>query len=148
MQPATADQGGGVGQVAPRDARGRAGDVAGVDGVADRDEPAVGGQHGPDHAQARRRGRRELLQRGDGVGHEPVLQQKVLGRVPHQPQLGADDHVAALVTALAQGREDRPGVAVEVADGEVELGEPDPDRRHATSLTGYPSVPLGAFTRS
>ena len=79
-----------------------------------------------DHGDAALGGRGHLGQGGQVVGHEPGLQQQVLGRVAGDRQLREDGHVGAGLLGDAEGRDDPLGVAAQVADDRIELAE-----RHA-----------------
>ena len=147
MDPARPEEHGRVGEPPARDPRARLGDVAGVDRRGELDEPRVRGEHGPHDPEDARRAPREALEGARGVRDEAVLQQEVLGRVADHGELGHRDEVAPLLGAVGEGAEDPLHVAVEVPDGEVQLGEPEPDRRHDLEPNGATCGALLGFTR-
>jgi hypothetical protein len=73
-----------------------------------------------------RRRRRQRIELGRRALDESGLEDQVLGRIADQLQLGKDDEVGAL-RLLTRG-EHRGGVAGDVADRLVELGEGDLER--------------------
>jgi hypothetical protein len=80
-----------------------------------------------DDVQARAVGQlgRQLAQ-GAGAGrHEGRAQQQVLGRVARQRQLGRQHQLGALRMGLAGSLGDQAGIAGQVADGGVDLGQGD-----------------------
>ena len=68
----------------------------------------------------------QALERGDVLGEEVVLQVEVLGRIARQAELGEEDGVGTLVAGTADPLVDQACIAVDVADGRVDLGERDP----------------------
>ena len=72
----------------------------------------------------------ELAEGGLVVGDEPGLHHEVLGRVAGDRQLGEGDDVAPGRVGPVVGVEQLGQVAVDVADGRVELGQRDPQHGH------------------
>ena len=65
---------------------------------------------------------------GSGVGcraDERGAEQEVLGRIARDRELGEDDELGAGGTRLGDPADDAVAVAVEVADGRVDLGQGD-----------------------
>jgi hypothetical protein len=50
-------------------------------------------------------------------------QQQILGRIAAQCQLGGEQHVSSQLQRLAGGIEDAPGIALNVTDSDVDLGD-------------------------
>ena len=80
----------------------------------------------------------ELGQRGLVVGDEAGLEHEVLGRVAGDRQLGEGDDVAAGGVGPVVGVDEQGEVAVEVADGRVELGQRDAQDGHVINATFGP----------
>ena len=80
----------------------------------------------------------ELAERGGVVGDETGLEHEVLGRVAGDRQLGEGDEVAPGCLRPLVGVGEQGEVAVEVADGRVELGQRDPNDRHGVNATFGP----------
>ena len=78
------------------------------------------------------RERTRNVREGVGAGaHEGRPQQQVLGRIAAQGQLRGQDEVRPLGMRTACGLDDLPGIALEVADGGVDLGQCDLHRHGA-----------------
>src|SRR5690606_7255463 len=107
-------------------------------------EVAAGVDEPDDHGALAGRGRHPV-ERPPVVGDEAGLQQQVLGRVAGQRQLGEDGQVAARLLGLPGGAQHALDVAVEVADGRVDLAERDADAGHGPP--GYGRVPTGTRRR-
>ena len=84
---------------------------------------------------------RQLLDRPAVGLDEVALQVEVLGRVAGHAELGEDRQVGALVAGPADPGGDLRGVAVDVADGRVDLGE---GYAHG-AVTTEVSPPVGAL---
>ena len=84
----------------------------------------------------------ELAERGPVVGDEPRLQHEVLGRVAGDRQLGEGDDVAARGLGPVVRVDQLGQVAVEVADGRVELGQRDSEHGHGRDATGRAGLRL------
>ena len=82
----------------------------------------------------------ELAEHGGVVGDEARLEHEVLRRVAGDRQLGEGDEVAARRVGAVVGVDEEGEVAVEVADGRVELGQRDPNDRHAINATFGPWI--------
>ena len=86
--------------------------------------------------------------RGDGgervlvVGHEAGLQHEVFRRIAGDGQFGEGHDVAARCLGLVVGGLDERHVAVEIADGWVDLGEGDAQAGHAPRLLGPHALPI------
>ncbi len=72
---------------------------------------------------------RDRLERIRGSAHEARAKQQVLGRVAGNRELGQEDEVGARAFRFADAVEDPLAVALEVADGRVDLRESQPHRR-------------------
>ena len=72
-------------------------------------------------------GRDDPLQLAQVVADEARLQQQVLGRIARQGQLREDHQVGALGARVADPLHDPVGVAHQVADDGVELGQGHPE---------------------
>ena len=92
-----------------------------------------------DHRRAAPGAGRELVERLGRLRDERRPQQQVLGRVAGDRQLGEDDEIAARGLRLLVGVEDPLGVAVEVADDDVDLGGSavPRSRSHSRSWPGH-----------
>ena len=78
---------------------------------------------------------RQALERGVAVAIETSAQQKIFGGVAAQRELGGKHHVRAGRARTFAVSEDLVGVAGEVADDTVDLGNRDlDDARHPASL--------------
>ena len=80
----------------------------------------------------------ELGEGGLVVGDEAGLEHQVLGRVAGDRQLGEGDDVAAGGVGPVVGVDEQGEVAVEVADGWVELGQGDAQDGHDINATFRP----------
>jgi hypothetical protein len=86
--------------------------------------------------------------RGDGrervlvVGHEAGLQHQVFRRIAGDGQFGEGHDVAARSLGLVVGGLDECHVAVEIADGGVDLGEGDAQAGHTPRLLGPHALPI------
>ncbi len=79
-----------------------------------------------DHADALRQFTQQALHGGITRGHEVGALDQVLRRIAAEGQFGKDDQVGLeAIDGLAGPVDDPGGVAFDVADGEVELGEGD-----------------------
>ena len=85
---------------------------------------------------------REPLERLDVRLGEVVLEIEVLGRVTGEGELGQDDEFRPRVAGVGDRRGDQPGVALDVADGGVDLGE-----RNRQSHWGVGSLAHSMFRR-
>ena len=114
--------------------------VGEVDLAVDRLHAAVGADRGgvvgvlgtlgePDDRDDVHRLGGDPLQRLAGIGEEVLLEQEVLRRVAGDRELGEEDDLGTRLPRLAQAREDLLGVAGDVADGGVELGQSDPHQQ-------------------
>jgi hypothetical protein len=65
----------------------------------------------------------ERAQRRAGVREEVLLQQQVLGRIAGQRQLREQDEIGLRLAGRADAVTDPVGVALDVADGGVDLTE-------------------------
>ena len=84
----------------------------------------------PDDGRAAAGAGGQLAERGLVVGDEPGLHHEVLGRVAGDRQLGEGDDVAPGRVGLVVGVEQLGQVAVDVADGRVQLGQRDAQHGH------------------
>ena len=98
-----------------------------------------------DHVAAAGRRSGERIDRRERVVDERMPQDEVLRRVAGDGQFGEDDRVGALGRRARRRIGDALGVAVEVADGGVQLAERDPN--HTESLAGvrYSSPPMSTL---
>ena len=71
---------------------------------------------------------RDLVDRPPPGGEEVGLEQEILGRVAVHGELGEDRDLGAGRARAVQRVDDRGLVAIDVADGRVDLGERDPQR--------------------
>ena len=78
----------------------------------------------------------QRLERVQAGLHEGRPQHQVLRRVAGQHHLREGDQVAALLDRLRRPRADDVGVARQVADGAVDLGESDPQLGHGSGYGG------------
>ena len=83
-----------------------------------------------DDGRTATRPRRQLAERSLVVGDEAGLHDEVLGRVPGDRQLGEGDDVASRGFGPVVGVEQLRQVAVDVADGRVQLGQRDTQDGH------------------
>ena len=65
----------------------------------------------------------QALQRGARVGQEVLAQQEILGRIAGQCKLGKQHELGSCRDGLAPARADALRVALDVADGGVQLAE-------------------------
>ena len=77
---------------------------------------------------------RDLAGRARGRADERGAEQEVFRRIAGDRELGEDDEPGAGVAGLGDPRDDAVAVAVEVADGRVDLGERQPHRFSPISL--------------
>jgi hypothetical protein len=87
--------------------------------------------------------RQQVVQRGPRCGDEAWLEQQVLGRVSGERQLGKKDDVGCGGAGLRQAGPDLGGVAVDVADREVELGQCDSQHGHGRARGSRPERIIG-----
>jgi hypothetical protein len=87
----------------------------------------------------------DLVERGEVRPHERPLQDEVLGRVAGHRELGEGDDLGPCSSSLFDGRDDARAVAVDVADGEVQLRERD--LRHRPSVAGPHAAPRSVTWR-
>ena len=80
------------------------------------------------------RGRRHLLEGGQVVRHEGRLEQKVLGGIAGDGELGEGDDVGTLRLDPRQAANDPLGVAVDLAHDGVELAQGDTQALHSCSV--------------
>ena len=128
--------------------------VVGEEALAvDADHPAAGADRGrvgqpdparrradeADHDGALPGGGGDLLERGHVVGHEPGLEEEVLGRVARDGQLGHDADVGPGRLGRGQRAEDPLHVARQVADDGVELRGGEAQVRHRPRLPARPA---------
>ena len=66
---------------------------------------------------------RRSVDRAPRGAHEPGTEQQVLGRVAGDDELGEEDEVGVRVARPLEPLDDPGGVAVEVADDAIDLGE-------------------------
>ena len=71
---------------------------------------------------------RELLDRPPRCAHEAGPQQQVLRRVARDDELGEEDEVGVRVAGLRHPLDDLCGVAVDVPDDAIDLGERESHR--------------------
>src|SRR5690606_17900233 len=76
----------------------------------------------------------ELVQRLTGGGEERLAEHEVLDGVPGERQFREDRQVGAGVSGGARLLTDEANVAVEIADGGVDLGESETQGRHGAHL--------------
>ena len=91
-----------------------------------------------DHGGATTGVRGHLGQRFEIVGHESGLQHQIFRRVAGDRQLGERDDVASGGLGRVVGRDDLGHIAVEIADGGIQLGEGDAQAGHAVKATDQP----------
>ena len=89
--------------------------------------------HGHRHAGGMRGERTGVLETGLD---EPGLQEQVLGRVARQDHLGEREQLDAQRACAGDGVDDPGGIAVEVADGRIDLGETDAEHSHVDCQCG------------
>ena len=89
-------------------------------------ETAVLGERRADERRDARRSLGDLARRPRGGADERGTEQEVFRRVAGDREFGKDDELGACVARLCDPPNDAVAVAVEVADGRVDLGERDP----------------------
>src|SRR5207244_3358021 len=102
--------------------------------------------HKPHDGGATARARRYLRQGGPIVGHEPGLEDEVLGGVAGDGELGEGGHVGAGGFGPVEGGDDPLDVSVEVADRGVDLTQGDAKPAHRRE--GYRRSSLGGGVES
>ena len=98
-------------------------------------EVAVG-VHESEHRRTAAAGRCHPVERCPVVADEARLEQQVFGRVPGERQLGEHRQVAPLRLGVAEGGDDPLDVALEVADGRVDLAQRHTQPCHDIKGTG------------
>ena len=82
------------------------------------------------------RRRRDLLEGEEVARDEARLEQEVLRRIAREDELGEHRQVRARRLGLGQLSDDLLGIALEVADGDVQLAQGDAQAAHVQEPTG------------
>ena len=93
-------------------------------------EDVVALVHEADHRRQPAGGARDVLQRAQVGLDERRLEEQVLGRIAGHRQLGERHEPAALGARLVEPGADLRHIALEVADGGIDLAEADPEAAH------------------